>query len=71
MNENIESYVVDAASVAASRRSRRAKTDKLDGEALVRTLLAYKRGELASARWSWFPALKMRTAAASAASDTH
>ena len=24
---------------------RRAKTDKIDGEALVRTLLAYKRGE--------------------------
>src|SRR4029434_9779453 len=28
-----------------SRRRRRAKTDKVDGEALVRTLLAYKRGE--------------------------
>ena len=28
-----------------SRRRRRAKTDKIDGEALVRTLLAYKRGE--------------------------
>ena len=45
VREGIESYVVDAASIAASRRSRRAKTDKLDGEALVRTLLAYKRGE--------------------------
>ncbi len=43
--EGIESYVVDPASVAISRRRRRAKTDKLDGEALVRTLLAYKRGE--------------------------
>ncbi|MBB4861165.1 transposase [Novosphingobium chloroacetimidivorans] len=43
--EGIESHVVDAASIAASWRSRRAKTDKLDGEALVRTLLAYKRGE--------------------------
>ncbi|TIR70018.1 MAG: hypothetical protein E5X24_10720, partial [Mesorhizobium sp.] len=28
-----------------SRRRRRAKTDKIDGEALVRALLAYKRGE--------------------------
>ena len=37
MAENIESHVVDAASIAASRRNRRAKTDKLDGEALVRT----------------------------------
>ena len=45
VREGIESHIVDAASIAASRRSRRAKTDKLDGEALVRTLLAYKRGE--------------------------
>ena len=41
----IESYVVDPASIATSRRRRRAKTDKIDGEALVRALLAYKRGE--------------------------
>jgi transposase len=41
----IESYVVDAASIATSRRRRRAKTDKIDGEALVRALLAFKRGE--------------------------
>ena len=44
-NEGIESHVVDPASVATSRRRRRAKTDKIDGEALVRTLLVYKRGE--------------------------
>ena len=43
--EGIESHVVDPASIATSRRRRRAKTDKIDGEALVRTLLAYKRGE--------------------------
>ena len=43
--EGIESHVVDAASIAAPRRRRRAKTDKIDGEALVRVLLAYKRGE--------------------------
>ena len=42
---DIESHVVDPASIAVSRRHRRAKTDKIDGEALVRTLLAYKRGE--------------------------
>jgi transposase len=41
----IESHVVDAASIAVSRRHRRAKTDRIDGEALIRTLLAYKRGE--------------------------
>ena len=44
-SEGIESNVVDPASVAISRRRRRAKTDRLDGEALVRALLAYKRGE--------------------------
>jgi transposase len=44
-SEGIESYVVDPASVATSRRRRRAKTDRIDGEALVRALLAYKRGE--------------------------
>jgi transposase len=37
--------VVDAASIATSRRRRRAKTDRIDGEALLRALLAYKRGE--------------------------
>ena len=37
--------MVDAASIATSRRRRRAKTDRIDGEALVRALLAYKRGE--------------------------
>ncbi|UXN57698.1 IS110 family transposase [Phyllobacterium zundukense] len=41
----IESYVVDPASIATSRRRRQAKTDRLDGEALVRALLGFKRGE--------------------------
>jgi transposase len=44
-SEGVESHVVDPASIATSRRRRRAKTDRIDGEALVRTLLAYKRGE--------------------------
>jgi transposase len=43
--EGIESHVVDPASIATSRRRRRAKTDRIDGEALLRTLLAYKRDE--------------------------
>ena len=43
--EGIECHVVDAASVLTSRRRRKAKTDRIDGEALLRTLLAYKRGE--------------------------
>jgi transposase len=45
LSEGIESHVVDPASIATSRRRRRAKTDRIDGEALVRALLAYKRGE--------------------------
>lgn len=43
--EGIESHVVDAASIAVPRRRRRAKTDRLDGEVLLRALLAWKRGE--------------------------
>lgn len=43
--EGHESHVVDAASIATSRRRRRAKTDRLDGETLIRALLAHKRGE--------------------------
>lgn len=43
--EGVESHVVDAASVAVSRHRRRAKTDRLDGELLLRSLLAFKRGE--------------------------
>lgn len=43
--EGIGSHVVDAASILTSRRRRQAKTDRIDGETLVRTLLAYKRGE--------------------------
>ena len=45
VGEGIESHVVDPASIATSRRRRRAKTDRIDGEALVRALLAHKRGE--------------------------
>lgn len=43
--EGIESHVVDAASIAAPRRRRRPKTDRLDGESLLRVLLAWLRGE--------------------------
>jgi transposase len=44
-SKGIDSHIVDPASIATSRRRRRAKTDRIDGEALVRALLAYKRGE--------------------------
>src|ERR1700752_3200158 len=41
----IENHVVDAGSIAAPRRRRRAKSDRLDGEALIRVLAAWRRGE--------------------------
>lgn len=41
----IESHVVDAASIAAPRRRRRAKSDGIDGETLLRVLAAWLRGE--------------------------
>ncbi|HEY0409029.1 MAG TPA: IS110 family transposase, partial [Candidatus Dormibacteraeota bacterium] len=43
--EGIGSHVVDPASIAVPRRQRRAKTDAIDGETLLRTLLAWARGE--------------------------
>jgi len=43
--EGVESHVVDPASIAVPRRQRRAKTDAIDGETLLRTLLAWRRGE--------------------------
>jgi transposase len=43
--EGIASDVVAAASIPTSRRRRRAKTDKIDGEALLRALMAHVRGE--------------------------
>lgn len=44
-NEGIESHVVDPASIAVPRKRRNAKTDRVDGLALLRTLMAFKRGE--------------------------
>jgi transposase len=41
----IENFIFDPASIAVEQRSRRAKTDRIDGELLVRTLMAYLRGE--------------------------
>jgi transposase len=41
----VRSHVVDPASIAVSRRNRRAKTDRIDAEGLLRTLMAFARGE--------------------------
>ena len=41
----IENLVFDPASIAVEQRTRRAKTDRIDGELLLRTLMAHLRGE--------------------------
>jgi transposase len=43
--QGVVNYVVDPASIQVSRRARRAKTDRLDLEQLMRALLAHCRGE--------------------------
>ncbi|MBV9556019.1 MAG: IS110 family transposase, partial [Pseudolabrys sp.] len=41
----ITNFVFDPASVAVEQRARRAKTDRIDGELLLRTLMSHCRGE--------------------------
>ena len=41
----ITNYVFDPSSIAVDQRARRAKTDRIDGELLLRTLMAHLRGE--------------------------
>lgn len=41
----ITNYVFDPASIAVEQRGRRAKSDRIDGKVLLRTLMAYLRGE--------------------------
>jgi transposase len=45
MAAGISNFVFDPASIAVEQRSRRAKTDRIDGELLLRTLMAHLRGE--------------------------
>jgi transposase len=44
-SQGVLNYVIDPASIQVNRRARRAKTDRIDLEQLMRTLLAYLRGE--------------------------
>lgn len=41
----ITNYVFDPSSIAVDQRARRVKTDRIDGERMLRTLMAYLRGE--------------------------
>jgi transposase len=43
--QGICNYVIDPASLQVDRRARRAKTDRVDAERLLRSLMAYLRGE--------------------------
>src|ERR1700730_1679897 len=43
VSNGIESHVVESASIAVSRRHRRAKTDAIDGELWLRKLMPFKR----------------------------
>ncbi len=43
--KGIASHVMDPTSLQVDRRARRAKTDRLDAEALLRALMAWSRGE--------------------------
>ncbi|HEY7300961.1 MAG TPA: IS110 family transposase [Xanthobacteraceae bacterium] len=44
-DHDVTNYEVDPASIAVNRRARRVKTDNIDLDQLMRTLLAYLRGE--------------------------
>jgi transposase len=44
-DQGVINYEIDPASIAVNRRARRAKTDRIDLEQLMRALLAHQRGE--------------------------
>jgi len=44
-DQGVVNYVIDPSSIAVDRRARRAKTDRIDLEQMMRALLAYLRGE--------------------------
>src|SRR3984885_3343406 len=50
MAAGITNYVVDPSSIAVDQRARRVKTDRIDGETMLRTLMAYLRSEPRVAR---------------------
>jgi transposase len=45
MAAGITNHVLDPSSIAVDQRARRVKTDRIDGEKMLRTLMAYLRGE--------------------------
>jgi transposase len=64
----IECLVIDSASMQVNRRSRRAKTDRIDLAKLLRALIAWCRGERHVGRSSVFQLSVKKTCAARTAS---
>jgi transposase len=58
----IEAYVMHASSIAMPREHRRAKTDRLDTEALMRAFLGWLRGEARHCRMAAIPTLEQEDA---------
>ena len=58
----IMNLVFDAASIAVEQRGRRAKTDRIDGELLLRTLMAHLRGEPRVVRIVQVPSVEQEAA---------
>jgi transposase len=59
---DIESYVIHSTSVAVSREHRRAKTDRLDTEMLIRVFLGWLRGESRHCKMVAVPTLSQEDA---------
>ena len=58
IKRGIEAHVIHAASVAVSREHRRAKTDRLDTQLLMRGLLGWLRGEAGHCKMAAVPTLE-------------
>jgi transposase len=58
----IEAYVIHASSIAMPREHRRAKTDRLDTEGLMRAFLGWLRGEARHCRMAAIPTLAQEDA---------
>jgi hypothetical protein len=58
--QGMEAHVLHPASAPVDRRAHRAKTDRLDVDLLVRAVLAWLRGNPASARWQRSPTRRTR-----------
>ena len=61
--QGVENYVVESASIQVDRRARRVKTDRVDAEKLLQSLMRWYGGPSASCRSCGCPRRKPRTCA--------